>query len=187
MNNSIKVNVILDACVLYPATIRDLLLNLAEQELYSPKWTEIIQDEWIENLLLNRPDLNRSQLERTSNVMNKFFPDAMIIDFEFLIDSVQLPDQGDRHVVAAAIFSNSPAIVTFNVKDFPSEYLNQFGIQILHPDQFICELHKSNESLTQQAFQNQLDSLKNPPITRDELLDTFEKCDLIESSKLFRI
>lgn len=184
MDNSI--NVILDACVLYSAPTRDLLLNLAEQELYSPKWSPIIQKEWLENLLLKRTDLTRSQLERTSKMMNKFFPSAMVSDFEFLIDSVQLPDQNDRHVVAAALFSNSPIIVTFNLKDFPTNYLSQFNIQAIHPDDFICELYEVNESAVKQAFQNQLDSLKNPPKTKEEFLTTLEKCGLKESSKLFR-
>lgn len=45
-----RFTVILDACVLYPAPIRDILLNLADLEVFSPKWSEIIQDEWTRNL-----------------------------------------------------------------------------------------------------------------------------------------
>jgi hypothetical protein len=56
---------ILDACVLYPAPIRDILLNLADLEIYAPKWSEIIQEEWIKNLLENRPDLSKRKLQRT--------------------------------------------------------------------------------------------------------------------------
>ncbi len=66
--------VVLDANVLYPAPIRDLLLNLADLEIYSPKWSEIIQEEWIRNLLKNRPDLTRSKLNRTVKMMNSAFP-----------------------------------------------------------------------------------------------------------------
>jgi len=186
MNNPQKVNVILDANVLYSFTIRDLLLNLAEQNLYSPKWSELIQEEWIRNLLENREDIKRTQLQRTSEMMNNFFPEAMVHSFEFLIDSVQLPDENDRHVVAAAIVSNSPIIITFNLKDFPSDYLAQFNIQVFHPDRFICELIYLNESLAKQAFQNQLESLKNPPLTRDELLNSLKKSGLEESARLFR-
>ncbi len=35
---------ILDACVLYPAPIRDLLLNLADVGLFIPKWSDQIHD-----------------------------------------------------------------------------------------------------------------------------------------------
>ena len=55
---------ILDACVIYPAPIRDILLNLADLEIYAPKWSEIIQEEWIRNLLKNRPDLNKQKFYR---------------------------------------------------------------------------------------------------------------------------
>lgn len=48
---------LLDACVLYPAPIRDLLLHLADANLYKPKWTDRIHEEWTRNLLLNRTDL----------------------------------------------------------------------------------------------------------------------------------
>ncbi|MGB0930642.1 MAG: hypothetical protein ACPGVB_07695 [Chitinophagales bacterium] len=88
---STRFNVVLDACVLYPAPIRDLLLNLAEQGLYSPKWSEIIQEEWLRNLLLNRPDLKRRKLSRTVRAMNNAFPDAfsksLILKFIALIIS----------------------------------------------------------------------------------------------------
>jgi NAD dependent epimerase/dehydratase family enzyme len=50
---------IYDACVLYPAPLRDLLIRLAGKGLYRAKWTAEIDDEWKRNLLLNRPDLTR--------------------------------------------------------------------------------------------------------------------------------
>ncbi len=54
--------VILDACVLYPAPVRDLLLSLADEELYCPGWSHEIQEEWIRNLLEKRggPQKKRS-------------------------------------------------------------------------------------------------------------------------------
>ena len=65
MIHSPKFTAVLDACVLYPAPVRDLLLNLADANLYKPKWTERIHEEWKRNLLLKRPDLKTGQLERT--------------------------------------------------------------------------------------------------------------------------
>lgn len=70
MIHSPRFTVILDACFLYPAPIRDILLNLADLEIYSPKWSEIIQEEWIRNLLENRPDLSMLKLRRTVQAMN---------------------------------------------------------------------------------------------------------------------
>lgn len=178
--------VVLDACVLYPAPIRDILLNLAEQELYSPKWSPTIEDEWIRNLLLNRSDLSRKKLERTVKVMNRAFPHAMVKSYNSLIDSLELPDPNDRHVLAAAIKSESSVIVTFNLKDFPSNKIEkEHKISILHPDKFIIRLSEIDEDLTKQAFKNQLVSLKNPPIQKERLLEILKKGGLNKSLEIF--
>ena len=69
----VGVVVLLDACVLYPAPLRDLLMHLAVLGLFQARWTEEIHEEWIRNLLNKRPDLSRDKLERTSASSNKSF------------------------------------------------------------------------------------------------------------------
>jgi hypothetical protein len=95
--------VIFDACVLYPAPLRDLLMNIALTDLFRARWTEIIHDEWTGNLLAKRDDLTKEQLDRTVGLMNKAVPDCLVTNFEDLIPSLALPDENDRHVLAAAI------------------------------------------------------------------------------------
>lgn len=75
---SAKLTVVLDACVLYPAPIRDILLSLAAEGLFIAKWSDIIQDEWLRNLLRKRADLKKEQLEQTVKAMNQAFPDANV-------------------------------------------------------------------------------------------------------------
>jgi hypothetical protein len=53
-----------DACVLYPAPLRDLLMELAQTGLFHARWSNQIHEEWIENLLLKEPNRVRSKLER---------------------------------------------------------------------------------------------------------------------------
>lgn len=171
---------------IYPAPVRDLLLNLADLEVISPKWTEIIQEEWIRNLLINRKDLTRSKLSRTVDLMNLAFPDAEVHGFEELIDELELPDQDDRHVLAAAIKCKADAIITFNIKDFPDKYVNQFDIEVYNPDKFLTLLNKLSPQLVKKAFENQLDSLKNPPKTREELIETLVNCNLKSANKIFK-
>jgi hypothetical protein len=96
---------ILDACVIYPAPVRDILLSFAGEGLFQPKWTWEIQEEWIRNLLINRPDLSRIQLEALVQTMNTAFPDANVLDYEDQIELIELPDKDDRHVVAASLIS----------------------------------------------------------------------------------
>ncbi|GAA4447332.1 hypothetical protein GCM10023189_03580 [Nibrella saemangeumensis] len=176
---------VLDACVLYPAPIRDILLHLADVELFTPKWTGRIHEEWTRNLLLNRPDLTAGQLQKTMEAMQKAFPDANISGYEVLIPSISLPDEDDCHVLAAAIRCGADVIVTFNLKDFPGEYLRQFDLDAQHPDQFIAELLDLNPEKGLFAFQQQVSFLKNPPLTHRQVLDSLRKVGLqITADKL---
>ncbi len=103
MSNLIAV---FDACVLYPAPLRDLLMHLATTDLFRAKWTNEIHQEWIRNLLKNRKDLTLSQLERTRDLMNSHVLDCLVEDYSYLIPTIDLKDKDDRHVVAAAIASH---------------------------------------------------------------------------------
>ncbi len=129
-----------DACVLYPAPLRDLLMELALTDLFRARWSEKIHQEWIRNVLKNRPDLEESQLLKTKAFMDANVRDALVTGFESLIPSLTLPDSEDRHVLAAAIRCQSDVIVTFNLKDFPSNYLSSFDVEAQHPDEFILYL-----------------------------------------------
>ena len=92
-----------DACVLYPAPLKDFLMWLALSGLYRARWTQEIHHEWKRNLLKNRSDLTLEQLDRTSQLMDLAIPDACIDGYEDLVSGLTLPDENDRHVLAAAI------------------------------------------------------------------------------------
>ena len=77
--------VIYDACVLYPAPLRDLLMRLALTDLYRARWTDMIHDEWTRNVLKQRPDLKAEDLERTRSLMNAHVRDSLVTEFEHLI------------------------------------------------------------------------------------------------------
>ena len=122
-----------DACVLYPAPLRDLLLRLAFTGLFRARWTDRIHEEWIRNLLKKRLDLRRDALERTRRLMNDSVPDCLVTEYEDLIEGLSLPDSNDRHILAAAIQSGCDVIVTYNLSDFPPSYLEKFAIEAQHP------------------------------------------------------
>jgi hypothetical protein len=185
MIHSARFTAVLDACVLYPAPIRDFLLHLASAELYTPKWTDRIHDEWLRNLIVNRPDLEAAKLERTIKEMKKAFPDSSVEKYESLILSLHLPDEDDRHVLAAAIRCKADVIVTFNLKDFPTKDLVQFDIEAQHPDLFISNLIDLNPEKSVAAFLKQVSLLKNPPKSETQVLESLKKCGLeIASAKL---
>lgn len=125
---------VLDACVLYPPSLRDLLMHLAVAGAYMPRWTEEIHAEWIRNVLADNPDVTPTQLKRTRRLMNQTLPDSIVSGYEARIPALNLPDANDRHVLAAAIEAEAPLIVTFNLSDFPTAVLRTYGVRAVHPD-----------------------------------------------------
>ena len=184
MAGSARYTAVLDACVLYPAPVRDILLSLAHQGLYHARWTVTINDEWIRNLLQNRPELNAEQLRRTAERMAQAIPDSLITGYERFASIVDLPDPDDRHVLAAALVGHADAIVTFNLKDFPAGTLEPLGLEAQHPDDFVVnQLHLTlPEAL--KAFKAQRARLMRPTQTAAELLATLARCGLPQTASL---
>ncbi len=119
--------VVYDANVLYPSTLRDVLIHVALTDLVQAKWTEEILDEVFRNLKHNRPDLNPAKLERTRRLMRDAVPDCMVSGHTPLIDALKLPDPDDRHVLAAAIRARAQVIVTCDQDDFPGRQAGGVG------------------------------------------------------------
>jgi hypothetical protein len=118
--------VVYDACVLFPAPLRDLLLRIAHAGLVRARWTEAILDECFRSLTAARPELDESALLRTRSLMNDAVPDCLVKDYEPLVAGLRLPDPDDRHVLAAAVRCGAQVIVTANLRDFPAEHLAPF-------------------------------------------------------------
>lgn len=161
-----------DSCVLYPAPLRDLLLRLALTDLFRARWTDAIHEEWIRSLLDNRQDLDKERLMRTRRLMDAAVADCLVTGYEGLIENLDLPDPDDRHVLAAAIRCQAGVIVTYNSNDFPEEKLTPYGIEAQHPDHFVAHLFDLNPGAVCSAVRDQRGSLKHPPQTVAELLDT---------------
>jgi hypothetical protein len=112
-------------------------MELAAAGLFRARWTNQIHDEWIRNVLKNRPDLTGEQLERTRSNMNRAVMGCLVEGYQYLIDAVTLPDAGDQHVLAAAIHCSADAIITMNLKHFPVAELAKYHIEPQHPDEFL--------------------------------------------------
>ena len=128
---------LLDANVLYPAPIRDLLLQLAASDVFRAKWTADIHDEWTRSLLRNEPHRDPAKIARTRALMDQSTRDCLVDGYHALIPALSLPDPDDRHVLAAAIVGKCDCIVTQNLKDFPAAILGPLGIETQHPDEFL--------------------------------------------------
>lgn len=174
---------VLDACVLYSAAMRDLFMRLTVSLAFQPIWTDTIQDEWTRNVLANRPELDRKQIERTRALMERYGRDWQAPHYERYIERVELPDENDRHVVAAAIAGGASIIVTYNLKDFPDAALAAHGIRAQHPDTFLSDLLQQEPDAFSEAIRALLEALKNPPKTFEQLLYLMRAQGLHETAR----
>jgi hypothetical protein len=147
---SSNITVVHDANVMYPAPLRSFLMYLAVSGEFRARWTELIHDEWIGNLLKNRPDLTIDQLSRVRSLMNENVPGSLVTGFEGLIESIDLPNQA----------------------------LSKYGIVALHPDEFVSSLIDLNAGIVIEAARRQRCSLKNPSLTASAFFDLLQKQQL---------
>lgn len=166
-------NVVIDACTLYKACVRDLLLRLAEAEMYQPKWSESILEEVTRNLIENR-GITEQQATHLTTQLTKSFPEANVENYEDIIPSLTINEK-DKHVLAVAIKSNAQVIVTDNIKDFPTSELEKYDIEAQIADDFLLNLFDLAPITIIKTFKNLQKSLRKPSITIEELLIIFEK------------
>ncbi|WP_342597647.1 PIN domain-containing protein [Cyanobacterium aponinum UTEX 3222] len=168
--------------VLFPAQLRDIFMHLALKGVFRPRWSDEIHNEWIRAVLQNRPDLTNEQLQRTRFLMDSNVIGCLIKNYENYIPNINLPDENDRHVVAVAIKSKADVIVTFNLKDFPEQELNNFNIIALHPDIFLEQLLIHNTAKFIDAMEEQIKMLKNPSISKKEFVKILQNSKLPQTA-----
>lgn len=158
-------------------------MELTLADLFRAKWSNRIHDEWMENLLLKRPDLKRAQLEKTRHLMNQATRDCLVEGYEAIIPSLKLPDENDRHVLAAAIHSEANSIVTLNLKDFPVAVLKVHHLKAVHPDDFVLSLLELDAAAVVRSAETHRARLKHPPKSVAQYLMTLSNQGLHKSVK----
>ena len=177
--------VVYDANVIYPGSLRDLLVRLARTDLVEARWTTQILEEMVNAIVRRQPEL-RTNLERTCALMNSTVPDALVIDYEYLIPGLNLPDPNDRHVLATAIHCNAQTIITNNLKDFPQDILDMYEVKAQTADDFVLSICEEHLPRVGKIIMEQANELRNPPSTVEELLDRLDRVGIPESIKILR-
>jgi hypothetical protein len=142
---------LLDANVLYPIALSDLLLDVAGADAYRPLWSADIHGEWVRGRLRDHPS-EAPGLERRRAAMDRFFPDAVVTGYQDIIPSLILPDPDDRHVLAAAIHGGANTLVTLNLRDFPADVLGRTPITVVHPEPFLVDLIDHDANAARSAY-----------------------------------
>jgi hypothetical protein len=177
--------VVLDANELFPFRVRDALLRFAEAGLFRARWSNDIIGEWRSSLLKLKPHLEES-IDSQIAAMRKAFPESWVEGYEPLIDGLELPDESDRHVLAAAIRAGAEHIITENLKDFPANTLEPLGIEAVSADDFLSstfELYPAEGVATLRAMRI---DYKNPPFTPAEFIFDLQAKGMPKLASLLR-
>lgn len=180
MIHSVRFTAVLDTNVVYPVIIRDLLFWFAYKDLYTPNWSDHIFDEW--KRVMKEKGVSEDEANKRAEKANLAFPDAMVKNYKGLISHLNLPDEDDRHVLAAAIKTNANIIVTNNIKDFPAEYLQSFGLNAKSADDFLTDIIDLNQEHAVDAFKEMVLHKKNPKFDEFEVLNQLRKAGLTDTA-----
>lgn len=165
--------VVLDACVLLPYPLRDLLLRLAESGLFQPLWSADLLDE-VERNLVSKLGLTPARAGHRVEQMRTAFPLAEVDDYHELIPALRNHPK-DRHVLAAAVRGHADLIVTANLKDFPADTLAPYGLDAVDPDEFLLDQLDLDEATTIQCVKQQRSDYNDPAMTRGEFYSAVRK------------
>jgi predicted nucleic acid-binding protein len=159
------------------------------KDLFRAKWSHRILDELKKSLLekdrshaekLGQPaKLNHERFDRLIDLMNNAVRDCLVTGYEDIEKSLSLPDPKDNHVLAAAIRAGADAIITWNLKDFPTHMISKFDIEVQTPDEFVNNLFDLNMDEVIDAVKHQRAALKNPPYTQDQMLASYTRNNLV--------
>lgn len=165
-----RFTVVLDACVLVPVVLADTLLRIAERELYLPLWTGRILGEARDAVSKVHPDVDQALVAGRFEQMESAFSESLVRGWQPLEQTVDLPDPNDRHVVAAALQRNADALVTMNLRDFPSAVLKQHSLEAIHPDDFLLDHLDLAPRIVLDVLRDQASHTRNPVLSTVDLL-----------------
>lgn len=173
--------VVYDTNVLIPERLRDLLMRIAASGIVQARWSTEILDEWARSLSRMRPDIEPARIDRLRYYMIDVVPDCLVTGYHGLTADFDLIDDGDRHVVAAAVRAQAQVIVTYNLKHFPDHLLAKYDIEAKHPDEFVLDTIDLNPARVATLIGDMSRDLVKPPMTIDEVLDSLRDRGLVRS------
>lgn len=156
-----------DTNVLYGAFLNDLTLEMADRGLFRPLWSADVMQELRRNL--QRAVEDATLVEKRIGTMEEYFPDAMVTGYEDLVANMT-NEPKDRHVLAAAVRGGAEVLVTFNVKDFPSDAVTPFDVEVVHPDDFLLDQLDLHHGATIRSIYQLVDNYQSPAMTIEDLL-----------------
>lgn len=175
--------VFLDACVLFPSVMREMLIGAAGAGLYTPLWSPRVLEEWARAARrFDQEAMARVEIALLDAKWKSASVDPRAAD----INRLHLPDDNDIHVLAAAIAGSADILITLNAKDFPRHTLNEEGLSRQDPDAFLFALWREDPDVMSDVAQNVFNTAKSMPDPPDKASILLKKARLYRLAKALR-
>jgi len=177
-----RFTVVLDANVLGPALPRNILLSLARSELFRPRWSVQVLEETERYIAQVTEDVSNAEIQRAR--IERAFPEGVVRIAPASERRLSLPDENDRHVLAAAIKVRAQLIVTDNLRDFPADILSEFEMEAVSADHFIADTMTLDLTRAIASIAEMRARFAHPKLTPQHLILRCEKSGLLETASI---
>lgn len=174
---------LLDADCLHKLYLRGILLWLADLGAYEPCWSKEILVKTAQSLVKRFPS-QEPRLRKQINSIAAGFPEAEVVGYEDLEGTLNCPDPNDEHVLAAAIKGRASKLVTMNIRDFPTDTKLKYGIEIVHPDDFLLDLALENREVFLAASARWITGYNRPKITVEQIAQAITRTGCPKFAKI---
>ena len=172
-----------DANIFYSVMRTSPVIYLARTKLFRAPWRERVHDEWTDAVARKR-GIDPGKLAVLRYDINAAIPDCIVSGFEDIEQGLDLPDPDDRHVLAAAITGGADLVVTCNLKHFPADKLAPFGMEALHPDQFLANQLDLAPDLFVAAVKDDIAHYENPKPDLNTYVGWLRRAELADTANL---
>ncbi len=179
--------VFIDTNVLFPFSVMDLMLTLAEDGTHDLLWTDALLEEW-ERVVVAGHKRTAASAAAIAETIRELFPEGRIAerDYANLVDAMPSSDPDDRHHMAAAVAGQADTILTWNRKDFPPADLGRLGILVCDPDEYLVGLLREIPDHVLSVLDWMSEQKRRPPMTTEEIIDRLDHAGLRRSARTLR-
>ncbi|MEV6259523.1 PIN domain-containing protein [Streptomyces sp. NPDC051784] len=171
--------VFVDANVLFPFSVMDVMLALTEDSIHEIVWSERLLAEW-ERVIVREGRRSAGSAAAVVQAVRRFFADCEIeaAAYGHLVDEMPGDDPDDRHHAAAAVAAGAEALITWNLADFPAGDLAERGVRVIDPDSYLCGLYRDLPQEVVDTVVRLVGEKRNPPVTIADAIARLAKAGL---------
>lgn len=174
--------ILIDACVLYPTVMREVVLGVAKAGVFEPLWSTRLLEEWARAAIKLGPE-GEAQARAEIALLRAAWPKSERPAAPGVEARLWLPDENDIHVLAVAVDAGADLIMTLNAKDFPRGTLSEEGLGRIDPDGYLMQLWPTHEETIRSVAQDVLETAQNLSGTDWEMRGLFKKARLPRVAK----